>query len=73
MKFKMNEYMKCYKIESSFGEDNLIIPKAGEVLLLIVEYYALVKIKFLSCDYLFDKQIEEKCIERNVTFVNLIL
>ena len=38
--------MKCLKIESSFIEDDLVIPKRGEMCLTLDEQYATLKIKF---------------------------
>ena len=36
-KFKMNNYKNCLKIESTFPEDDLLVPQKGEISLEINE------------------------------------
>jgi hypothetical protein len=62
----MNAFFKCLKIESSFIEDDLIIPKKGEVCLEIDEDSAALKLRFKAKKGLFDSAEELKTIERKV-------
>ena len=53
-------------MESSFIEDDLIIPKKGAVSLEINENFGLLKLRFLKTRGFFDSNIEQKLIERKV-------
>ena len=56
----MNDFKKCLRIESSIHEDNLMIPKKGEMSLEIKEQFGVLKLRFQKKSCLFDSAIEQK-------------
>jgi hypothetical protein len=62
----MNNYKNCLKIESTFPEDDLLIPQKGEISLEINENSGILKLKFINKKHFFDSQIEHKVIEKKV-------
>jgi hypothetical protein len=62
----MNTFIKCVKIESSFTEDDLIIPTKGEISLEINNEIATLKIRFKSKKNIYDSEEDMKTIERQV-------
>lgn len=72
----MNNFKNCLNIESSFPEDNLFIPRKGEISLEICESSGILKLKFLNKHCFFDSKIDIKVIEKkvkNLDFMKFII
>lgn len=67
----MTEFIKCLRIESSFIEDDLIVPKKGYLKLEITDSATII-LKIKTSKGLIDSKKEQKTIKRKVLIINTL-
>jgi hypothetical protein len=62
----MNDFKNCVKIESSFRDDGLIIPRKGQCKIELKDGFADITVKFRKDKLYFNEKIEQATLKHKV-------